>query len=202
MDISKETDYLIAKDPRFAVLLKQFGYQSIDVRDDFYHSLIKNIIYQQLSGKAALKIFSRFSKLLDGQIIPDQVLAMNDKKIRSVGLSKQKCIYIKDLSERCMNGSLELSQLEHVGNQAVYNMLIKVKGIGPWTIDMFLMFSLGRLDVFPLGDLGIKKGVRILCELEELPSEEELKQISSKWSPYHTIAALYMWKLVDGPFEW
>ena len=87
-------------------------------------------------------------------------------------------------------------------NQAIYDMLIKVKGIGPWTIDMFLMFSLGRLDIFPLGDLGIKKGVRILSELEELPSEEELKQISTKWSPYRTIAALYMWKLVDGPFEW
>ena len=95
-----------------------------------------------------------------------------------------------------------LHQLDVLSDWEVSEQLIQVKGIGQWTADMFLMFTLRRLDIFPLGDLGIKKGVCILEKLEDLPSEHQMLEVSEKWRPYRTIAAWYLWKLVDGPFEW
>ena len=111
-------------------------------------------------------------------------------------------IYLLDLSKKYTEGTLHLDEVDEMSNKEVSAQLIQVKGIGQWTADMFLMFTLNREDVFPLGDLGVKKGVALFEKLSELPTEKEMDKISEKWKPYRTIAAWYMWKLVDGPFEW
>jgi len=191
-------------DPRFLRLISEFGYPTLKRENNYFEALIRNIIYQQLSGKAAQTIYNRFLALFNTTQYPspDEILITPFENLRGAGLSNQKVTYILDLSKKYVDGTLQLDELDGKSNKDVSAQLIKVKGIGQWTADMFLMFTLNREDVFPLGDLGVKKGVAIIENLPELPTEKHMEEISEKWQPYRTIAAWYMWKLVDGPFEW
>ena len=191
-------------DSRFKRLISEFGYPVFNQDSSYFEALLKNIIYQQLSGKAAKTIYNRFLKLFQSAtyLSPNEVLNTPIEHIRAAGLSNQKVTYILDLSKKYSEGSLQLDVLNEKTNKEISDQLIEVKGIGQWTADMFLMFTLNREDVFPLGDLGVKKGVAIIENLPELPTEKDMAKISEKWQPYRTIAAWYMWKLVDGPFEW
>ncbi len=202
--MKKETHELIKLDSRFQCLVDEFGYPNYQKEKDYFESLVRNIVYQQLSGKAASTIFSRFLHLFDSKQFPHptDIIAVDKETLRSVGLSNQKVTYILDLCEKCLHGDLDFTSIDQLENDEVSQKLIQVKGIGQWTADMFLMFTLNRLDVFPLGDLGVKKGVQIFESLKELPSEKEMASVALQWQPYRTIAAWYMWKLVDGPFEW
>ena len=119
-----------------------------------------------------------------------------------MGLSNQKANYIRDLSEKWKRGEVDLSNIESMSDEAISDELIKVKGIGQWTADMFLMFTLVRPDVFPFGDLGIQKGFMILNKMDRLPKPNEMEKEAEQWRPYRTVAAWYLWKIVDGPFEW
>jgi len=199
-----ETKALIKIDPRFERLADEFGFPNYEEEKDYFESLVRNIVYQQLSGKAASTIFSRFIKLFESKSfpLPKDILKMKRETLRGVGLSNQKVTYITDLCQKCESGELDFSLINTLDDMEVSTQLIQVKGIGQWTADMFLMFTLNRKDVFPLGDLGVKKGVQILESLKDLPTEKDMAKISEKWKPYRTIAAWYMWKLVDGPFEW
>tara|TARA_B110000467_G_scaffold44859_1_gene41110 strand:- start:795 stop:1400 length:606 start_codon:yes stop_codon:yes gene_type:complete len=190
-------------DSRFKRLISEFGYPVFNQDSSYFEALLKNIIYQQLSGKAAKTIYNRFLKLFQSAtyLSPNEVLNTPIEHIRAAGLSNQKVTYILDLSKKYSEGSLQLDVLNEKTNKEISDQLIEVKGIGQWTADMFLMFTLNREDVFPLGDLGVKKGVAIIENLPELPTEKDMAKISEKWQPYRTIAAWYMWKLVDGPFE-
>ena len=191
-------------DPRFLRLISEFGYPTFKGENNYFEALIRNIIYQQLSGKAAQTIYNRFLALFNTTQYPspDEILITPFVNLRGAGLSNQKVTYILDLSKKYVDGTLQLDELDGKSNKEVSAQLIQVKGIGQWTADMFLMFTLNREDVFPLGDLGVKKGVAIIENLPELPTEKHMAEISEKWQPYRTIAAWYMWKLVDGPFEW
>ncbi len=191
-------------DPRFLRLISEFGYPAFKRENNYFEALIKNIIYQQLSGKAAQTIYNRFLALFNTTQYPspDDILITPFENLRGAGLSNQKVTYLLDLSKKYVDGTLQLDELDEKSNKEVSDQLIQVKGIGQWTADMFLMFTLNREDVFPLGDLGVKKGVAIIENLSELPTEKHMAEISEKWQPYRTIAAWYMWKLVDGPFEW
>ena len=191
-------------DSRFLRLIDEFGYPTFKGENNYFEALIRNIIYQQLSGKAAQTIYNRFLALFKTTQYPspDEILITPFENLRGAGLSNQKVTYILDLSKKYVDGTLQLDELDGKSNKDVSAQLIKVKGIGQWTADMFLMFTLNREDVFPLGDLGVKKGVAIIENLPELPTEKHMEEISEKWQPYRTIAAWYMWKLVDGPFEW
>ncbi len=202
--MKESTNKLAEIDPRFSRLIAEFGYPAFKRENNYFEALVRNIIYQQLSGKAAQTIYNRFLALFNTTQYPspDEILITPFENLRGAGLSNQKVTYILDLSKKYVDGTLQLDELDGKSNKEVSAQLIQVKGIGQWTADMFLMFTLNREDVFPLGDLGVKKGVAIIENLPELPTEKHMAEISEKWQPYRTIAAWYMWKLVDGPFEW
>ena len=201
----KQSANKLAKiDSRFSKLISEFGYPTYKEENNYFEALLKNIIYQQLSGKAAKTIYNRFLKLFETTQYPspDKILNTPVEHLRGAGLSNQKVTYILDLSKKYVDGTLPLDDLDEKSDKEISTQLIQVKGIGQWTADMFLIFTLSRVDVFPLGDLGVKKGVAIIENLKKLPTEKNMAEISEKWQPYRTIAAWYMWKLVDGPFEW
>ena len=202
--MNESANKLAEIDSRFTRLISEFGYPTFKRENNYFEALIRNIIYQQLSGKAAKTIYNRFLKLFETTEYPspDKIINTPVEDLRGAGLSNQKVTYILDLSKKYVDGTLQLDQLDEKSDKEISAQLIQVKGIGQWTADMFLMFTLNREDVFPLGDLGVKKGVVIIENLNKLPTEKNMAEISEKWQPYRTIAAWYMWKLVDGPFEW
>ena len=191
-------------DQRMGKLIDKFGPPNFNLINNYYESLIRSIVYQQLSGKAASIIYERFLDLFVFDIYPEpkDILAVSIETLRSSGLSYQKVNYIRDLSEKWQDGTMNLTDIDSMTDEEISSELIKVKGIGQWTADMFLMFTLGRPDVFPFGDLGIQKGVMILTNMNRLPTQKEMERKTKKWQPYRTVAAWYLWKLVDGPFKW
>ena len=196
--------HLSHADKRIEKLIDKFGPPNFNLMNNYYESLVRSIIYQQLSGKAASIIYKRFLDLFVFDIYPKpkDVLAVSIETLRSSGLSYQKVNYIRDLSEKWQDGTMNLTDIDSMTDEEISSELIKVKGIGQWTADMFLMFTLGRPDVFPFGDLGIQKGVMILTNMNRLPTQKEMERKTKKWQPYRTVAAWYLWKLVDGPFKW
>ena len=191
-------------DKRIEKLIDKFGPPNFNLMNNYYESLIRSIVYQQLSGKAASIIYERFLDLFVFDIYPEpkDILAVSIETLRSSGLSYQKVNYIRDLSEKWQDGTMNLTDIDSMTDEEISSELIKVKGIGQWTADMFLMFTLGRPDVFPFGDLGIQKGVMNLTNMNRLPTQKEMERKTKKWQPYRTVAAWYLWKLVDGPFKW
>jgi len=196
--------HLSHADKRMEKLIDKFGPPNFNLINNYYESLVRSIVYQQLSGKAASIIYERFLDLFVFDIYPEpkNVLAVSIETLRSSGLSYQKANYIRDLSEKWQDGTMNLTDIDSMTDEEISSELIKVKGIGQWTADMFLMFTLGRPDVFPFGDLGIQKGVMILTNMNRLPTQKEMERKTKKWQPYRTVAAWYLWKLVDGPFKW
>ena len=191
-------------DQRMGKLIEKFGPPNFNLMNNYYESLVRSIVYQQLSGKAASTIYERFLDLFVFDIYPKpkDVLEVSIETLRSSGLSYQKVNYIRDLSEKWQDGTMNLTDIDSMTDEEISSELIKVKGIGQWTADMFLMFTLGRPDVFPFGDLGIQKGVMIITNMNRLPTQKEMERKTKKWQPYRTVAAWYLWKLVDGPFKW
>ena len=191
-------------DQRMGKLIEKFGPPNFNLMNNYYESLVRSIVYQQLSGKAASIIYERFLDLFVFDIYPKpkDVLEVSIETLRSSGLSYQKVNYIRDLSEKWQDGTMNLTNIDSMTDEEISSELIKVKGIGQWTADMFLMFTLGRPDVFPFGDLGIQKGVMIITNMNRLPTQKEMERKTKKWQPYRTVAAWYLWKLVDGPFKW
>ena len=191
-------------DQRMGKLIEKFGPPNFNLMNNYYESLVRSIVYQQLSGKAASIIYERFLDLFVFDIYPKpkDVLEVSIETLRSSGLSYQKVNYIRDLSEKWQDGTMNLTDIDSMTDEEISSELIKVKGIGQWTADMFLMFTLGRPDVFPFGDLGIQKGVMNLTNMNRLPTQKEMERKTKKWQPYRTVAAWYLWKLVDGPFKW
>jgi DNA-3-methyladenine glycosylase II len=192
-------DYLSQKDLKLASIIKSIGDYSIKMHSDPFESLIQSIIYQQLSGKAANAIYKRFLEHYRGIIpTPQQIILTPDEILRAkIGLSFKKIEYIKDLSSRISDGRLNLPLLSGMTDDEIISELIKVKGIGRWTAEMFLIFCLGREDVIPIGDLGIRKAIQILYNLPQLPTPSSMLIISLSWKPYRSIATWYLWKSLD-----
>ncbi|MDD5181641.1 MAG: DNA-3-methyladenine glycosylase 2 family protein [Candidatus Nanoarchaeia archaeon] len=166
---------------------------------DYFKSICREIIGQQLAGKVARVIFERFTELFPGKKITAQrILEFPEQKLRDVGMAWSKVRAIKDLAQKTEDKTLQFRKMESMTNGQVVEMLTKVKGIGPWTADMFLMFTLGREDVFSDKDLGLRKAIIKLYGLDEKVTDKELNEISMKWSPYRTYACLTLWKLKDG----
>jgi DNA-3-methyladenine glycosylase II len=185
-------------------LIQEYGPPNFTPEKNYFRALLRAIIFQQLSGKAARTIFNRFRALFNSDQFPtpEGILAVDIQKLREVGLSGQKASYVRDLSEKWEPITAKLNNIDSLEDEEIRNTLLRVKGIGPWTVDMFLMFSLNRPDVFPGLDLGVRKGFQHLYGFSELPSIETLEQAAEKWRPYRTVAAWYLWKVVDGPFAW
>ena len=164
---------------------------------DYFIDLVDSIISQQLSGKAAATIFGRFKKLFRNELIaPQQLLSLSDDTIRAAGISYSKIKYIKGIAEKVVKKELDLKKLEKLNDEEVIEELIKIKGIGRWTAEMFLMFTLLREDVFSAGDLGLKNAIVKHYKLKKITNKKLLK-ISKKWSPHRTIASRILWKSLE-----
>lgn len=165
----------------------------------YFKELCESIINQQLSNKAANTIMGRFNNLfLKKKITPEELLSFPEQKLRDVGLSWQKTRYVRDLAQKIKDKELKINTLNKLDDKSVLEELIKVKGIGPWTAEMFLMFTLGRENIFSYGDLILRKSVQRLYKLKDKASEEEVNKIVNKWTPYKSYGSLALWKSVDG----
>ena len=185
----------LSNDLKLQPLILKYSRPDFGISNDPFKSLIKYIIYQQLSIQSAKAIYTRFLDLFNNKPTPTTLNAINDAILKDIGVSKQKINYIKEITEYFLNHNINFNSLT---NKEVYDELIQIKGIGPWTIDIFLMFTLYRTDILPIGDLGIKKGFKILYNLDELPTDKFMIEKSKKWNPYESIASMYLWKIVDG----
>lgn len=163
-----------------------------------YEAIVQSFIYQQIAGSAADAILEKFKGLYGGRLPSPRVFLETPKsRVRRSGISPQKYSYIKDLCERLVRGELDLKGLAKLPDEEVIAVLDDVKGIGRWTAEMFLIFSLRRVDVFPMDDLGIQNAVRKVYRLRRIPSRERLREISDRWIPYRSIASLYLWRSQD-----
>jgi DNA-3-methyladenine glycosylase II len=165
---------------------------------DAYGALLRSIVGQQLSTKAASTIYGRMLDLFGGHApTPKQLLAVDPDKIRTAGLSRPKISYLRDLAVHVEKGELELEHLDELPDEEVIEQLTAVKGIGEWSAHMFLMFHLGRPDVLPVGDQGIRRAVQVQYGLRKIPDPKRLEKIARPWRPYRTLACLYLWSSLD-----
>lgn len=192
--MSNDAIKFLRKDPKLAKIIDVIGKYKLSLVRDPYESLVEAIITQQLSGKAADSISKRFREIYGGFPKPREVVKTPHSKLRKAGLSGMKVTYIKDLSKKIETNELRLGSLKDMSDQEVIEHLTQVKGIGRWTAEMFLIFSLGRLDVLPVGDLGLRKGMQKLYSLPELPQKDQIERLAEKWRPYRTVATWYIWK--------
>ena len=184
----------LKKDPKLVKIIERIGAYQIKKRNNHFAVLVESIISQQLAGAAAEAIFGRFKKLYPKFPAANQILKTKNAKLRSVGLSGMKVEYLKDLAQKIKDGKLKMRSLSKMTDDDVIEHLTQVKGIGRWTAEMFLIFSLGRLDILPTGDLGLRKGVQMAFSLSELPKPKEVEEIGIRWKPYRSVATWYLWK--------
>lgn len=181
-------------------LIKKYGIIELKRRRKYFAALVTSIIGQQLSVSSARAIINRFNIYFLNDLDPERILKEKDQKLRSLGLSRAKTIYVKDLSSKLINGEITLKGIGQKSNSEIMDELKKVKGIGEWTVHMFLIFVLGRPNILPKGDLGIKKAIMLNYNLKNIPSSEEVIKISKNngWEPFTSYASLYLWKSIDG----
>jgi DNA-3-methyladenine glycosylase II len=184
-----------------AALIARVGPCRLATSDELSHfeAVSRSIIYQQLSGKAAATIYGRFASLFDG--VPPHahgLMSLPEERLREAGLSRQKASYLRDLSQRVAAGEIPIDVLHQLPDDDVVRHLTSVKGVGTWTAQMFLMFRLGRPDVLPGLDLGIRKAIQRSYRLRKLPAPERVAKIGAAWAPYRSIASWYLWRSIDG----
>ena len=199
----KVLDALRAADPVMARLVDEHaGHVRKDLRGerpgDAYGALLRSIVGQQLSTKAARTIYLRMLELFDGHApTPKQLLAADPDAIRAAGLSRPKIAYLRDLAQHVEDGSLELERLDDLPDDEVIAQLTAIKGLGEWSAHMFLMFHLGRPDVLPVGDLGIRRAVQVEYRMRKLPDPKRLEKVARPWRPHRTLACLFLWSSLD-----
>ena len=196
-------EHLRAADPVLGELIDRLGPLDPEARRrgrpaDPYGALMRSIVGQQLSTKAARSIFERLTAMFGGRApAPAELLAADPEAVRAVGLSAPKVAYLRDLAGRVEDGELRLDRLAELDDGEVAAQLTQVKGLGQWTADMFLIFHLGRPDVLPVGDLGIRRAVERAYGLPELPAADRLERIAEPWRPHRSLACLYLWRSLD-----
>ncbi|MYC16335.1 MAG: DNA-3-methyladenine glycosylase 2 family protein [Gemmatimonadetes bacterium] len=192
---------LCKNDRTLGQLIKQAGPITLDLpkRLNPFDALLRSIIYQQLSGKAAAAIHKRVRVLFSGgNINPNQVLAMDDQVLRNAGMSRAKVVAVNDLAQKTIDGLIPPgSRLREMSDADIVENLTQVRGIGEWTVQMFLMFQLGRPDVLPTKDLGVRKGFMLTYGLDELPAEKDMMVYCERWRPYRSVGSWYMWRALE-----
>lgn len=191
-------------DPILKHLFNGFDIPKLKIEKNYFWALCRSIIYQQISGKAAKTISDRFLALFRSgiNIQPREVLDIDINSLYSIGLSRQKASYMKNIAEAFGNKLINDENFLMMNDEEILKQLTMIKGVGKWTAEMFLIFTLRRSDVFPVTDLGVQKGFQIVYDLDELSTIEQMNEKAEKWKPYRTIVTLYLWYAVDGPFEW
>ena len=200
-ELHAATRALARRDAVLRPVIKKYGACRIEKHTRYFETMVGSIISQQLSTKAAATIQARFVALYPSakRLDPERIAATPATELRAVGLSLQKAGYIKDLAAKTHDGTLRFNGLAKMSDDEVIEMLTQVKGIGVWTAHMFLIFSLGRLNVLPVGDLGVRKGIQNLYHLERLPDAAEIEAIAdvNNWSPYASVASWYLWRSLE-----
>ena len=196
-----EHERLAAADPVMATLIERFGELSLEARRrgrpqvDAYGMLLRSVVGQQLSAKAAATIYGRVLELFGGATPrPEQLLEVEPERLREAGLSGRKVEYVRDLASRVLSGELELDRLSTLSDEEVTAEITAIRGFGVWSAQMFLIFFLERPDVLPTGDLGIRNAVKAAYELDEVPGPAELTRIAEPWRPKRTLACIYLWE--------
>ena len=189
--------HLRRNDPVLAEIIERVGDYRIEFREPGLETLVKSIVYQQLSGRVASIIFERLVKAAGGGLTPASVLKLRPERMRKLGLSKQKTVYIRDLARHTRDGRVVFQELETLTDAEVIERLTEVKGIGVWTAHMFLMFALRRTDVLPVGDLGIRNAIKAAYGLKESPTPAEVEAMGARWRPYCTVASWYLWRSLE-----
>lgn len=196
-DIRKARRHLRSADPVMKAIIDAVGPFALGLERNRFRMLVCSIISQQISGSAAASIFSRLRKMVGSGLTAANLTRFSIDELRSVGLSPQKASYITDLVRKVNDGAVNLRQIGRLSDEQVIDRLIEVKGIGRWTAQMFLIFSLGRLDVFPSDDLGVRSAIRDNYGLADLPDKATAIQIAEPWRPYTTVASWYCWQSLD-----
>jgi DNA-3-methyladenine glycosylase II len=199
-ELQKAADHLSRHDLVLAPVIAAAGLCTLAPHDDYYGALVNSIISQQLSVKAADAIEKRFLALFDGKFpSPAQILTKSTEDLRAIGFSYAKGRYVRDLAQHVIDGKVKFDRIPEQSNAEIIAELTDVKGVGEWTAHMFLMFAVGRLDVLPVGDLGIRNGVRALYGLKDAATPEDVTRIARKnqWHPYESVASWYIWRSLD-----
>ncbi len=203
-DLVDSIKYLKKIDTGLKKLFECYAVKSLEPEKNYFKALTRSIIYQQLSGKAARIIFERFKSIFPGNNFPcpKDILDIDIEKLRSSGISYAKSQYISNISQAFLDDPDMYLNLDQMNDENIIDSLTKVKGIGLWTAQMFLIFTLNRPDIFPATDLAIQKGYQNYFEIDELPNPTSMIKRSEQWIPYRTTVSLYLWAVLEGPFEW
>jgi len=193
-------DHLKASDPVLAAIIERCGPFTMSYREPAFSTLVRSIVYQQLSGKAAATILQRLIDAAGGELTPDSILKLRVPRMRACGLSQQKTQYIRDLARRTRAGKLDFSRLQALPDEEVVAALTEVKGVGEWTAQMFLMFALRRENVLPCGDLGVQNAIRKAYRKKKV-TPKHVERMRKRWHPYCSVASWYLWRSLEGPAQ-
>ncbi len=199
LEIENGISHIYNNDKKLAGIIDQVGRCTLRPKRDHYLSLLGSIISQQLSVRVADIIEERFIKYFDGNPTPEKIIVADTENLRGLGMSYSKVKYVKDLSEKIVSKEIHFKNLNKLTDEQIISEYTKVKGIGVWTVHMFLIFTLARLNILPVGDLGIKRAAMIIYNLRKLPDENKMILISKKnnWAPYNSIASWYLWRSLE-----
>lgn len=196
--MKKAINHLKKSDPVLGALIDSVGPYTMQYREPGFPTLVRSIVYQQLSGKAAATILGRVLAAAKADpLTPEAILKMRPAKMRTLGLSQQKVAYIRELARMTRDGEIVFEKLPELDDAAVIEHLTRVKGVGVWTVHMFLMFALQRPNVLPVGDLGVRMGMKKVYGLADLPKPAEMEKIAAAWHPWRSVASWYMWRSLE-----
>jgi len=193
----KAINHLKKSDPVLRAIIEKVGPFRMEFDEPAFHSLAEAIVYQQLNGKAAATIFDRFTALAGDPLTPAGILKLTDAQMRGVGLSRQKTAYLRDLAEKTAAGLLEFERMPDMPEEEVIAHLTQVKGVGVWTAHMFLMFTLRRPDILPVGDYGVQAAIKKHYKKRKWPKPDVMTKIAKAWAPYRSVACWYLWRSLD-----
>jgi DNA-3-methyladenine glycosylase II len=195
----KAINHLTKADPKLAEVIRKVGPYRMKYHDPDFASMARSIVFQQLNGKAAASIYARFEAGCRGCVTPEAVMRLRPARLRNLGLSPQKSEYVRDLSKRTLAGEIDFAELPKLSDEEILRTLTAVKGIGVWTVHMFLIFALKRPDVLPVGDYGVRSAMKRLYGLADLPKPAEMETIAGPWQPWRSVASWYLWRSLEGP---
>ena len=195
--MKRAVTHLKKADPVLRAIIERIGPCKMEYGPPEFHSLAEAIVYQQLNGKAAVTIFKRFTDLAGDPVTPSGILKLTPEQMRAVGLSKQKSSYLFDMAQRTQRGELDFARLGEMSDEDVIKHLTQVKGVGVWTAHMFLMFTLRRPNVLPVGDFAVQMAIKKLYRKRKMPKPADMEKIARAWEPYRSIACWYLWRSLD-----
>jgi DNA-3-methyladenine glycosylase II len=197
-EFRKGFDHIKRKDPKLGRVLEKHGIIEFNPQGEIFEALVESILSQQLASPAAESIIRKVRAIYPGGKLEAGAMSKTpSRKLRSAGVSPQKLTYLKDLSTKVAKGKIDLEALREMEDEEILSILDEVRGIGPWTVHMLLIFTLGRTDVLPVDDLVVRRSVQRLYSMEEMPKKAEIEKLAENWRPYSTVASLYLWRHKD-----